>query len=397
MAASRRAYSLGRLCLVTLAALSIILAVHGQSRAESGSSSVVTHGEFAAVLVQELGWRTGLPAEPKPADYLAVLSGNRTFRFEAEDTYNAEGDSVSVRQFPLHGPFTGTGWLSGTAEPTMVRLTIFIPRGGEYLLTVVSRGDGQRWKAGDRELSVSAGGSLRETEAGMVSLRGGSQEISVLLPPEGGVDSFTLTAAGDHPAIEPLGGWRMDAPLTWSEYAETIAAALDLEKGFASSAAAPQIAGFHSVKPLPASAVVTSADYLGRHVSPAWVRAGVEGASLELPLTVPATGVYGVRVRLLGTRITTELDGKRVLWEGKPYLEWYDLGVFRLAKGSHALKVQLPPLGGADAVELTARASSPADYLAAVGLGNIKPTATVTRGELETRLRKDLSRITPSR
>lgn len=397
MAALWRADFLGRLCSIILAALAIILLAHGRLRAESNSSSAVTQGEFAAALVRELGWQAGLPAEPKPADYLAVLSGNRTFRFEAEEVYNAEGDSVTVRNFPLHGPFTGTGWLSGTAEPTLVRFTVFIPRGGDYLLTVVSRGDGQRWKAGERELSVSTGASLRETEAGTVSLKGGSQEITVLLPPEGGVDSFTLTASGDHPAIEPLDGWRVDAPLTWSGYAETIAAALDLEKGFAPSVAGPQIAGFHSIKPLPASVVVTSAGYLGRHVAPMWVRAGAEGASLELPLTVPATGVYSVRVRLLGARITTDLDGKRVAWEGKPYLEWYDLGASRLAKGPHTLRVQLPPLGGADAVELTARASSPSDYLAAVGLGNIKPTAAVTRAELETRLRKDLSRIAPPR
>jgi len=397
MAASWRAHSLGRLCFIALAALAIILTVHCQSWAESGSSSAVTQGEFAAALVQELGWQGGLPADPKPADYLAVLSGNRTFRFEAEETYNAEGDSVTVRQFPLHGPFTGTGWLSGTAEPALVRFTVSVPRSGEYLLTVVSRGDGQRWKAGERELSVSTGGRLRETEAGTVSLKGGSQEISVLLPPEGGVDSFTLTASGDYPAIEPLGGWHADAPLTWSGYAETIAAALDLEKGFSPAAVGPQIAGFHSVKPLPPSVVVTTAGYLGHHVAPMWVRAGAEGASLELPLTVPVTGVYGVRVRLLGTRITTDLDGKKKLWEGKPYLEWYDLGISRLAKGTHVLKVHLPPLGGADAVELTARASSPTDYLAAVGLENMKPTATVTRAELKTRLRRDLSRITPSR
>ena len=377
-----------------IAVAAMVLTVRGEPLAED----VVTQGEFAVSLVQELGWQAGLPAEPKTADYLTVLSGKRAFRFEAEDIYNAQGDSVTLRDYPLHGPFTGTGWLSGTAEPTAARFTVFLPRGGEYLLKVVSRGDGQRWLAGGKELTVSTGGSLREVEAGKVRLEAGSQEVSVLLPPEGGVDAFTLHAFGDHPAIEPLNGWRSDAPLTWGDYAETIAVALDLEKGFAvTPAGKPQVVSFQSIKTLPPSVVATSADYLGSHVAPRWVRAGVEGASLSLPIDVSVTGLYSVRVRLLGVRLMTDFNGNQAEWKGKPYLDWYDLGVSRLTKGTHNLKIKLPPLGGADVVELTARPSSPADYLTAIGLGSKKPTATVPRPELEPQLRKDLSRTRPSR
>lgn len=394
MTASWRVKSLFSLVLATIA---MILAVCGESLAEPASADVVTQGEFAATLVQELGWQEGLPAEPKTADYLAVLSGKRVFRFEAEDVYNPQGDSVTLRDYPLHGPFTGTGWLSGTTVPTTVRFTVFLPRGGEYLLKVVSRGDGQRWLAGGKELTVSTGGSLREAEAGTVILKGGGQEISVLLPPEGGVDAFMLHASGDHPAIEPLDGWRSDAPLTWGNYAEAVAVALDLEKGFAVAPAKPQIVAFQSIKTLPPSTVATSADYLGVHIAPTWVRAGVQGASIDLPLNVAVSGVYGVRVRLLGSRLITDFNGKRSEWNGKPYFNWYDLGVSRLTKGTHPLKVQLPPLGGADVAELAARASSPADYLTALGLGNKKPTASVPRAEFEAQFRKDLSRIRPSR
>lgn len=393
-----RAISLKTFIPLVLIAASIVLAGRGEPLAESTPSNVVTQGEFAATLVQELGWQAGLPAEPKTADYLAVLSGKRIFRFEAEDVYNVQGDSVTVRDYPLHGPFTGTGWLSGTAAPTTVRFTVFLPRGGEYLLKVVSRGNGQRWMAGGRELEVNTGGSLREEEAGTVPLNGGSQEISVLLPPEGGVDAFTLVASGDHPAIEPLEGWRVDAPLTWGDYAEAMAVALDLEKGFTvGPSAKPQIIAFQSSNDLPPSTTVTAIDYLGSHVAPTWVRAGAEGASLDLPIYVAVTGVYGVRVRLLGNKLLADFNGKRTQWNGKPYLNWYDLGVSRLRKGTHTLKIQLPPLGGADVAGLTPRSSSPADYLAAMGLGNKKPSSTVPQTELETQLRKDLSRIRSSR
>lgn len=395
MIASRRTKSLFMLVLATVV---MVMAVYGETQAEPAPSDVVTQGEFAAFLVQELGWQAGLPADPKTADYLAVLGGKRTFRFEAEDVYNAQGDSVTLRDFPLHGPFSGTGWLSGTTAPTTVRFTVFLPRSGEYLLKVVSRGDGQRWLAGGKELTVSTGGRLSEAEAGTVTLTGGIQEISVELPPEGGVDAFVLHASGDHPAIEPLEGWRSDAPLTWGNYAETMAAAFDLEKRFAVAPVdKPRIVAFQSIAALPSSAVATSVDYLGTHVAPTWVRAGGEGASLDLPLDVAVTGVYGLRVRLLGARLVTDFNGKRAEREGKLYLDWYDLGVSRLTKGTHILNVKLPPLGGADVAELTARPSSPADYLAAIGLGSRKPTATVQRAELEAQLRKDLSRIRPSR
>ena len=398
MITSLRALYLKSLFSLVLVVATMILPFCGTPQAAQLPSDAVTQGEFAASLVRGLGWQAGLPAEPKTADYLAVLSGKRTFRFEAEDVYNAQGDSVTLRDYQLYGPFSGAGWLSGIAVPTTVRFTVFLPRGGEYRLKVVSRGDGQRWLAGGKEFTVNAGGKLREVDAGTVLLTAGSQEISVLLPPEGGVDAFTLVASGDHPAIEPLGGWRADASLTWSDYAEAMAVLLDLEKGFAAAPSGkPQIVTFQSAATLPPSSITTSADYLGAHVSPKWVRAGGKGAIIDLPLHVNTTGVYGLRVRLLGARLMADFNGKRSEWDGKPYLNWYDLGISRLTQGTHTLSIQLPPLGGADAVELTARTSSSADYLVAIGLGNKKPTATVQRTELESQLLKDLSRIRPSR
>ncbi|MRR08110.1 MAG: hypothetical protein EG828_14525, partial [Deltaproteobacteria bacterium] len=328
MIESWRAVSLKSYISLVLVAAVMVLVVSSASLAESVPSDVVSQGEYAAFLVRELGWQEGLPAEPKPADYLAVLSGKRSFRFEAEDVYNAQGDGVTVRNYPLYGQFSGTGWLNAPAAPTTVRFTVFLPRGGEYLLKVVSRGDGQRWMAGGKELTVNTGGRLREAEAGTVLLKGGSQEISVLLPPEGGVDAFMLHASGDHPAIEPFDGWRSSDPLTWGDYAVVMAAVLGLEKGFAAAPSGKsQIVAFHGVGTLPPSAVATSVDYLGAHVAPTWVRAGVEGTTLDLPLNVAVTGVYGIRVRLLGAKLITDFNGKRTEWNGKPYLDWYNLGV----------------------------------------------------------------------
>lgn len=398
MIVPKRATSVKSPLFAIFVAVAMVLLIGGTTMAETASSHVVTQGEFAVYLVRELGWQSGLPEEPKISDYLSVLSGKRTFRFEAEDSFNIEGDSVTVRNYPLYGPFSGSGWLSGIAEPTRVRLTVFLPRSGEYRLKVVSKGDNQLWSAGGKNFTVSTGGRLHETDAGTITLAGGKQEISVLLPPEGGVDAVILSATGNFPAIEPLGGWRPDTPLSWGEYAETMATVLNLEKKFpVVKAAKPEIIAFKNIKSLPPAVVETTVNYLGAHTAPTWVRAGVTGAVLELPIDVATSGVYALRVRILGSEFVTDFRGIRTQWQGKPYFYWYDLGAVRLPRGTHILKIELPPMGGADVVELTPHQSSPQDYLSALGIVGKNPAATISRADLEDQIRKDLGRLAPSR
>ncbi|RNC68633.1 MAG: hypothetical protein ED859_09995 [Desulfuromonadales bacterium] len=366
---------------------------------QSSPQDVLTHAECAARIVKELGWQAGLPAEPKPADYLAILAGLRHFRFEAEEVYNVRGDNVSVRSYPLYGPFSGKGWINGPAVPTTVRFSIFLPRAGDYRLAVISRGDGQRWRTGEKVFTVSTGSALREAIAGQTHYAAGAQEVTVELPPEGGVDSFSLTATSDFPAIEPLGGWRPDSPLTWGEYAEAMASLLGLEKDLqADPAERPKPLAFRGIADLPPSVTITSADFLGTHVSPQWVRAGAEGAVIEVPVEIPATGIYGIRLRLLGKRLAVTLDGRRWEREGKPFLDWFDFGVQRLKRGTHVIKVELPSQGGADVVELAKRKSSPADYVAVIGLPQGKsPKGFVSRAELESQLTQDVARFRAKR
>ncbi|WP_298270804.1 hypothetical protein [Geobacter sp.] len=354
--------------------------------------STVTQGELAVRLVTELGLEKGLPEKPKPADYLAVLGGNRHFRFEAEDVYDVEGDSVSVKNYPLYGPFTGKGWVSGLAVPASVRFTVFLPRAGEYRLKVSSRGDGQLWRAGGEEFRVSTGGTLREAVVGSVSLKAGTQVISVQLPPEGGVDWIALEA-DDLPALEPLGGWRFDAPLTWGAMAEVFAPLLGLEEKMPfDKAGSPRPVAVHAAAHLPDGVTVTTASFLGPFTPPKWTRAGAGGAVIEVPLVIEAAGVYELRVRLLGEPVVIDFDGRRFERPGKPFLVWHDLGIMRLREGRHLLTLTLPPLGGADVVEILKRKSSPADYLEIVGLKGA-PRTSVTRAAYEEALKGVLNRL----
>ncbi|WP_281999423.1 hypothetical protein [Geotalea uraniireducens] len=334
----------------------------------AAANTAVTEGELAALLVRTLGLESGLPADPKPADYRTVLSGNRTYHFEAEDVYDTRGDNTSVRSYPLYGPFTGSGWLSGLAGSTKIRFTIFLPRAGEYSLHVVARGDGQQWQAGDRIFRVDSGSSLREAVAGKVDLPAGKQTITLILPPEGAVDSFTLSAAAVTP-LEPLGGWDFAATLTWGRFAEVLASMRSLDSQLpVDGPGAVKNVSVADAAVLPATVETTAIDYLGAHTAAHWVRAGVGGARLEIPLQIPTAGVYGVRIRLLGEQVAVSLDSTKAIWPGKPYFSWFDLGLKRFAQGKHLLVLALPPMGGADVVELTRYKASPSEYLKLTGL-----------------------------
>jgi hypothetical protein len=341
----------------------------------------VTQGELARRIVSELGIESGLPADPNHDDIRAALGSLGRLHFEAEDVYNAAGDSVTLRNYPLHGDFSGSGWLNAPAVSTTVRFRVFVPRRGTYRLSVVSRGGNQTWRVGGSVVTVSAGSILQRVDAGLVALQAGSQEISVVLPPEGGADSFSLTATDIMP-IEPLHGWRFDEALTRGDVAETLASFLGHESRLPVMKGGVRLISVAEYENLPASVATTTADYLGKPVNPRWIRSGSEPATIELPLSVSESGVYDVRVRLMGKKLALELNGKRMEFEGKPFLDWYSLGTFRLGPKTSTLLMELPAHGGADAVELTRRASSSADYLTLMGISG-KATDPVSAAELD--------------
>lgn len=385
----------GLAVLVAIFLLVQAATARGEQPKPGSASSVVTQGEFAMQLVAAIGWQAGLPEEPKEHDYLAILSGKRLFRYEAEESYDPKTDDVTLRTYNLYGPFSGRGWLSGVSVPSEAHFTVFIPREGDYLFKVSAKGDGQKWRAGDREFEVSTGGMLREAAVGTLHLQPGSHTITAVIPPEGAVD-FLSFEAPPLPAIEPLGGWRFKEPLRMVDVAEVAAALLGLENQLPyDPAAAPVQVSVAEAGLLPPAAKVTSIDYLGAFLSRVWVRADFRGARLEVPLKIQVPAVYSLRARFLGDMFVGELAGKPLAKPGKPYLEWVELGLHRLAAGGQMLAVQLPPSGGIDVVELRRKKSTPADYMALAGISG-EPEVPVGRTEL-TRLAGSLAERFKSR
>ena len=331
---------------------------------------VFTQKDFARQILQQFSWSGGLPKEPADRDYLMILGGKRTFRYEAENSYNPETDRVTVRDFPLFGAFTGKGWILGVSDTTDATFSILLPIAGEYDFKAVIKGDGFVWKIDDKEyLADSKSGNFRETDVARVTLKAGIVVIKVTIPPEGAIDSFSLTAP-DYTSIQPFQGWRFREGLTAARLAET---AVALTNRYAQL---PDVAQAASPKPfavfekvvLPPTAAYTTASYLGLFSAAKWIRADYRGAILQIPLTVTEPGYYTLTVNAMGENISGSVNNTPFKLAAKPYLSKQNLGLYRLESGDNTLSITLSPTGGIDSVELNRKSTTPDDFLRLAGV-----------------------------
>lgn len=331
---------------------------------------VFTQKDFARLILQQFAWSGGLPKESVDRDYLMILGGKRSFRYEAESAYNEETDRVTMREFPRFGEFTGKGWILGASDASDATFTILLVVGGEYNLKAVIKGNGFVWKIDNKEYRAdSKSGNFRETDIAKVALKAGIVTIKVNIPPEGAIDSFSLTAP-DYTPIQPFMGWRFREGLTAVRMAEI---AVALTNSFArlpdaGQAASPKPIVVSEKVVLPPTAVYTTADYLGRFSSTKWVRANFKGATLQIPLTVAETGYYGLTANVLGENISGKINNLPFTIAAKIYLSKVDLGVYRLEAGDNSLSITLPPAGGIDTVEFNKKSATPGDFLLLAGV-----------------------------
>lgn len=352
--------------------------------------SAYTQKDFADLLMKQFAWDSGLPKEPSDRDYLVVLGGKRTFRYEAENAYNAATDNVSVSEFEIYGPFSGKGWVMGVATGTITHFTIMLPIAGDYTIKSTLKGDGFVWDVNGKKLTAGTKDKkLKEVEIGTVPLSAGVVQMTVTIPPDGGIDSFTLVGS-DNVAVGPFAGWRFKEPLTAGAMAEIMVSAtgqldkLPVEKG-----ALPRNVPVTSLSQLPEFTSLIDTDYLGHFSSKQWLRANYRGATIELPFTVDMLGLYDVAIQVLSEKVVAELNGTTVMIPGKQYLDRVTLGQFRLDSGASTLTLKLPPMGGFDALHILKRDSSPAAFMKLAGISG-SPDRVVTKDEAE-KLIKTLS------
>ncbi|OGR27802.1 MAG: hypothetical protein A2X79_02570 [Desulfuromonadaceae bacterium GWB2_53_15] len=352
------------------------------------SQTAFTQKDLAQMIVSHFAWSDGLPKEPADRDYLIILGGQRTFRYEAENAYNPKTDNVTVAEYSLYGRFSGKGWLLGVSEKTSANFTVQLPIGGVYSLKAAVKGDGFIWEVDGKEYKAgSTSGGFKEVDLGAMPVKPGVIKIKVTIPPQGGIDSFTFSAK-DYNPIQPFTGWRFKEPLTTARLAEVGVSLMNIyhqlpevKKDIPASVAAVDVA-------LPTQdAMPTKINYLGAFKSHAWLRADFRGATIQLPIKVAETGIYGLWARALGQRLEGDVNGKAFVANGKPYLDMTELGLFRLDSGENMLTLKLPPMGGLDFIEFTRRGTSSLDFMNLVGLSGA-PDRVISADEAKSFVKK---------
>lgn len=327
-----------------------------------------TQKSWMVSLVDACGWSFGLPDNPRTGDYLAILSGTRLLRIEAEEA-KQQLDSVSVKSFRNYGQFSGSGWVSGIAAPTKVHLNFLLPLAGTYRLTANLRLAGFRFHIGDKVLTADGAQMFGRVPLGAVELMSGPLEVVVDIPPNASIDYLELE--GEHARrIAPSQGWQADAPLTAGVIART----------------AVQVVGLENLLPLSDETILVEAEVIGntdrakiidaRHLgAPSggkWLRMGAGTARVELPLTIEREGLYQVSMRAAANRpVKVTVNGRvEQMVDFPAYLDSRVVGTFRFNAGNNRLSVELPPRSGIDLVTIQRRSDADRDYRQLAGLAD---------------------------
>lgn len=333
------------------------------------AASAFSQKDFARLIFQRLSWEDGLSKEPTDRDYLQILGGRRTFRYEAESAYNETTDRVTVRDLGLYGPFTGQGWLLGVSDTTAANFTTLVPLKGDYTLKAVIKGNGFVWTIGNKDYRADSGsGTFQEVTIGTVPLKAGIVSIRVSIPPEGAIDSFSFSER-DYAAIQPVAGWRFKEALTAGKLAEIAVSMTGRHEQLPDSAQeTPLLLAVSESAGLPPNAAKTDAAEFGKFTSRQWVRADYRGASLPIPVKVSETGYYAISAGLMGGAVSGSVNQARFEVLAKPYLDKISLGLFRLEAGDNLVTLDLPPMGGVDALEIGKKSMTSDAFLRLSGI-----------------------------
>lgn len=331
-----------------------------------GAPPPLTQRDLMTNLVDTLGYSFGLPDTPQDSDYRNLLTGGRSFRFEAED-YRHPDDLVAINSFSAFGEFSGAGWVSAISAPTTMRMEFLLPHSGSYRLVAAVRLpghtlmlEGQSWQINENHAK------FQRVELGEITLNAGMKELMIAMPPNGSIDYVELLAP-PLASIMPLNGWEPDTPLTYTDLAVTALRALDLESLLPLSSEKTLIEAEESAA---AKNFRTDQRHLGEPHGGFWLRSGAGGGVVTLPFHVETAAVYTLKLIAAGARsLSGTLDGQEP-WRADfpPYLQERSIGTWFLAPGEHELKIELPPRGGVDLLTLLPRRSTAADYRVLAGL-----------------------------
>jgi hypothetical protein len=332
----------------------------------------LTQRDLMTNLVDTLGYSFGLPDTPQDDDYIQLLAGGRSFRFEAE-TYRHPDDLVAVNSFSAFGEFSGPGWVSAISAPTKMRMEFLLPQSGTYRLFTSVRLpghilllEGQSWQINDNFPK------FERVDLGEITLNAGMKEMLIAMPANGSIDYIDLLAA-PLPTITPLNGWEPAAPLTYADLAVTALRALDLQSLLPLQ---DEIILVEAEASATEKSFLTAQRHLGEPHGGYWLRSGAAGGGIILPFHVETAAVYTLNLIAAGGKSLTGTLNDREAWQADfpPYLQEKSIGTWFLPPGQHQLRIEVPARGGVDLLTLVKRRSTAADYRILAGLpatGNV--------------------------
>jgi len=338
----------------------------------------LTQHDWMLTLVDALGWSFGLPDEPTDQDYIDILLGKRSYRFEAEKVYTPEEDEVAIMAYENFGPFSGESWLQSVRKTTPLHLRFTLPIAGDYALRVAVRGQGHEIRFGDQSFKVDGGESFSSVPVGTLTMPAGAQELLVTIPSNGAIDYLELSAT-NLPMIVPAAGWQPEAPLTWEAVNTSLTQVFDLAELLPVAGEPIRIEA--ETLPLPQTAHIVRESHLGPVSNGRWLRNGALPAAVEVPLAIDRGGFFTLELRAMGGTIgLTFNDHRAMTLETKAYLDDYRLPPFFLPGGDNRLVIDLPSRGGIDLLTLQALQSDAPATARVLGLP--APTGAPTPTDL---------------
>jgi len=237
------------------------------------------------------------------------------------------------------------------------------------VLKAVIKGNGFIWNIGDKQYRAdSRSDAFSEVEIGKLSLNAGVLKIQVSIPPEGAIDSFSVTAP-DYTPIQPVAGWRFKEPLTAGQLAEIVVSMSGRHEQLQGSENdTPRRLSVFESAVIPPTAAQTTIEEFGKFTSREWVRSDYRGASIQVPVKTANAGFYGITANVMGGRITGSVNETPFEALAKPYFDTVRLGLFRMESGDNLITINLPPMGGIDSLELSMKNMSSDSFLAVSGI-----------------------------
>jgi len=346
----------------------LVLAALGGAASSSFGQDPATESEWITYLAQFTGLQQGLAGPATIDRYVDILSVPGYIGIEAEKADFSSG--ISASRSLRYGQPSGAAWLEAKAGGGLASYRFTIPNRRDYIIEGRLRGGPQTWKIDDMTFEVAGPGEVdfeHRSRVGEVTLEAGEHEITVVLPPQGGLDRIDLITSGI-PEIRPESGFRPREFLRYRLKAETIIRTINYLRLLPVLPNYYQLIEGEEFSRNRGDWTISRDSSPGSTTGEGWLRADGSGAFPEYILNLPENGIYRIRGRMIGTgRLIADFDRGRNRFffpaEAPDEFAWTEVGTFYLPGGEHLISFELPPGAGLDVIEVTRLAAKPEDYL----------------------------------